>query len=67
MKFRIWNNFFAEMRNDETTYCNVVEAYVSGVYEQLLLKSPKIIKAACIDKGDAYCEWQMTPSAIGVK
>lgn len=67
LKFRIWNNFFAEMRNDETTYCNVVEAYVSGVYEQLLLNSPKIIKTACIDKGDAYCEWYVTPSTSGVK
>jgi predicted hydrocarbon binding protein len=67
LKFRIWNNFFAEMRNDETTYCNVVEAYVSGVYQELLLKSPKIVKTACIDKGDAYCEWYMTPSSSGVK
>lgn len=55
-RFRIWNNFFAEMRNDDATYCNVVEAYVSGVYEQLLQKTPKITKTACIDKGDAYCE-----------
>ena len=67
LKFRIWNNFFAEMRNEENTYCNVVEAYVSGVYEQLLLRTPKIIKTACTDKGDAYCEWYMTPSDSGVK
>ena len=66
LRFRIWNNFFAEMRNDEATYCNVVEAYVSGVYEQLLHKTPKIIKTACIDKGDAYCEWHMA-SASGEK
>ena|SRR3989339_292399 len=67
LKFRIWNNLFAEMRNEENTYCNVVEAYVSGVYEQLLLRTPKIIKTACTDKGDAYCEWYMTPSDSGVK
>lgn len=67
LRFRIWNNFFAEMRNDETTYCNVVEAYVSGVYEQLLHRTPKITKTACIDKGDAYCEWCITPSHRGEK
>lgn len=67
LKFRIWNNFFAEMRNDETTYCNVVEAYISGVYEQFLRITPKITKTACIDKGDPYCEWRITPSASGAK
>ena len=55
------------MRNDEKTYCILVEAYVGSVYEHLLHKTPKIIKTACIDKGDAYCEWLITPADSGEK
>jgi predicted hydrocarbon binding protein len=65
LKFRIWNNLFAEMRNDEKTYCNLVEAYVGSLYKQLMCETPKILKTACIDKGDAYCEWEITPDDGG--
>jgi predicted hydrocarbon binding protein len=65
LKFRIWNNFFAEMRHEQGTYCNCVEAYVNGAYEQLMHKTPETIKTRCIGKGDAYCEWQMKPTSSG--
>lgn len=63
LKFRIWNNIFAEMSNDGSTYCNCVEAYVDGVYEQLLHITPKIKKTKCIGKNDPYCEWHMKPES----
>ena len=59
LTFRVWNNFFAEMRNEESTYCNCVEAFVSGMYKRITLKTPEIKKIKCIGKGDAYCEWHM--------
>jgi len=60
VKFRIWNNFFAEIRNEESTYCNCVEGFVSGMYEQIMRKPPKVQKTKCVEKGDPYCEWHMT-------
>ena len=63
LKFRIWNNFFAELRSGEVTYCYCVEAYVDGIYEQLLHKTPKIKKTKCIGKNDPYCEWHMKPES----
>jgi predicted hydrocarbon binding protein len=65
LRFRIWNNFFAEMRNEEGTYCNCVEAYVNGAYEQLMRKTPEITKTKCIGKGDAFCEWHVKPASSG--
>jgi len=62
LQFRIWNNFFAEMRNeDSTTYCNVVGAFVSGMYKQITSKKPEIKETKCSGKGDAYCEWHIKP------
>ena len=61
VNFRIWNNFFAEIRNEEETYCNCIEGFVSGMYEQIMRKTPKVKKTNCIAKGDPYCEWQMSP------
>jgi predicted hydrocarbon binding protein len=61
IKFRIWNNFFAEIRNEELTYCNCVEAFVSGMYKRITLKTPDIKKTRCIGNGDPYCEWHLTP------
>jgi predicted hydrocarbon binding protein len=61
LTFRIWNNFFAEMHNEEPTYCNCVEAFVSGMYERIIFKTPKIKKTRCIGKGDPYCEWHLAP------
>jgi predicted hydrocarbon binding protein len=57
VQVRIWNNLFAEMYHDDATYCNCVEAYVSGVYEQFTGKTPKARKTRCIGKNDPYCEW----------
>ena len=59
VKFRIWNNFFAEIRCEESTYCNCIEGFVSGMYEQIMLKTPKIKETKCVGKGDPYCEWEM--------
>jgi predicted hydrocarbon binding protein len=59
VKFRIWNNFFAEISNDEATYCNCVEGFVSGMYEQIMHKTPKVKKTKCVANGDPYCEWHM--------
>jgi len=61
VKFRIWNNFFAELaRCEESMYCNCVEGFVSGIYEQIIRETPNIKKTKCATKGDPYCEWQMT-------
>jgi predicted hydrocarbon binding protein len=59
--FRIWNNFFAEIGNGESTYCNCIASFVSGMYEQIMSITPKIKETKCAAKEDPYCEWQMTP------
>jgi len=62
LTFRIWNNFFAEMRNeDETTYCNIVAAFASGAYKHVMGKKPDIKETKCIGKGAPYCEWHINP------
>ena len=61
VKIRIWDNFFAEIRNEEETYCNCIEGFVAGMYKQFLSKTPNIQKTKCIAKGDAYCEWHVAP------
>jgi predicted hydrocarbon binding protein len=60
VKFRIWNNFFAELCDEEPSCCNCVEGFVSGIYEQIIHKAPNIQQTKCVEKGDPYCEWQMT-------
>jgi predicted hydrocarbon binding protein len=60
VKFRILNNFFAELCGEESACCNCVEGFVSGIYEQIIGKTPNIQKTRCIENGDSYCEWQMT-------
>jgi predicted hydrocarbon binding protein len=59
-KFRIWNNFFSELCGNELAYCSCVEGFVSGIYEQIIGNTPNIKKTKCVEKGDLYCEWQMT-------
>jgi predicted hydrocarbon binding protein len=61
VKFRIWNNFFAEIQHDGLTYCYCVEGFAAGMYEQIMHKSPKIEKTKCVGNGDPYCEWQIAP------
>jgi len=60
VKFRIWNNFFAEIESEEATYCSCIEGFVSGMYKQIIGKTPKIRKTKCVADGDPYCEWHMT-------
>ena len=60
IKFRIWNNFFAEICGEESACCSCVEGFVSGIYGQVMGKTPNIKQTKCATKGDAYCEWQMT-------
>jgi len=60
LRFRIWDNFFAEIHNGQPTYCNCVEAFVGGVYKQLLHKIPKAKETKCIARNDPYCEWHFT-------
>jgi len=65
LTFRIMNNFFAEMTYNEETYCYCVEAYVTGLFEQLIGRSPAIQKTKCSGKGDSYCEWHLSlPSPV---
>ena len=59
--FRIWNNIFAEIFQDDSTYCYGVEAYVSGIFEQLIGVAPQAQKTKCLGKGDMYCEWHLKP------
>jgi predicted hydrocarbon binding protein len=61
VKFRIRNNFFAEIQCDGSTYCYCVEGFVAGMYEQIIRRSPQIEKTKCVGNGDPYCEWQISP------
>ena len=61
LTFRVWNNFFAEIHNEESTYCNCVAAFASGIYKQITLKTPEIKETKCSEKGDPYCEWHIKP------
>lgn len=63
--FRIWNNLFAEMCHDDETYCFCVEAYVSGLIEQLTGKTPAVRQTKCMGKGDPYCEWYLSLPSFG--
>jgi predicted hydrocarbon binding protein len=67
LQFRIWNNIFAEMYYDDSTYCFGVEAYVGGLIEQLIGVAPVIHKTKCLGKGDPYCEWRLTIPQSGEK
>ncbi len=60
--FRIWNNLFAEMHNEESTYCNGVAAFASGMYKRITQKTPEITETKCSGKGDPYCEWHVKPA-----
>jgi predicted hydrocarbon binding protein len=57
MQFRIWNDLVAEMIHDGSTRRNLVEAYVSGFYEQLTGVTLETRKTKCVGKNDPYCEW----------
>jgi len=60
VKFRIWNNFFAELCCEESACCSCVEGFVSGIYGRIIGKTPNIKQTKCATKGDLYCEWQMS-------
>jgi predicted hydrocarbon binding protein len=60
LKFRIWNNFFAEFcGGEESACCSCVEGFVSGLYEQIMGKTPIIKRTNCVVNGDPCCKWQM--------
>jgi len=59
--FRVRNNFFAEIRDGESTYCSYVGGLVSGIYEALLHLTPSVKEVKCIGNGDPYCEFQLAP------
>lgn len=63
MRVRVWNNIFAEMRYEESTYCDYIAGLFSGVYEGLLHISPKVKELKCIGHGDLYCEFLLTLKA----
>jgi predicted hydrocarbon binding protein len=60
VKFRIWNNFFAELCGEESACCSCVEGFVSGIYGRIIGKTPKIKQTKCATKGDLCCEWHMS-------
>jgi hypothetical protein len=57
---RVWNNIFAEMRYEESTYCDYIAGLLSGIYEKLLHASPRVKETKCIGRGDPYCEFHLT-------
>jgi predicted hydrocarbon binding protein len=64
-QFRILNNLFAEIFHNDSTYCSCMEAYISGVYEQLIGDIKEIRKTKHIGKNDAYCEWRFSLPSTG--
>jgi predicted hydrocarbon binding protein len=60
MTIRVWNNFFAEIRNEKSTYCSYMAGLMSGLYEELLRVTPNVREVKCIGKGDPYCEFHLT-------
>ncbi len=60
VKFRIYNNFFAEITHGEDTYCNGVAAFATGMYKALLHTTPTVKEVKCKGKNDPYCEWHIT-------
>jgi predicted hydrocarbon binding protein len=61
MRFRVWNNLFAEMRYKESTYCCYVGGLFSGLYEGVFHRVPTVREVKCIGNGDPYCEFLLTP------
>jgi len=63
IRFRVWNNFFAEIRDGKSTYCSYIAGLVSGLYEGLLHETPSVKEVKCIGKGERYCEFLLTRKA----
>lgn len=63
MRFRVWNNIFAEMQYNESTYCCYVAGLASGLYEGVFHTAPTVKEVKCIGNGDPYCEFLLTPKA----
>lgn len=59
--FRVWNSLFAEMRHEKSPYCSYLAGLLSGIYEGLLHKTPKVKEMKCIGDGAPYCEFLLTP------
>ncbi len=62
VKFRIYNNFFAEITHNGSTYCSGVAGFATGMYKAFLHTTPIVKETKCIGKNDPYCEWHMTTS-----
>jgi predicted hydrocarbon binding protein len=60
MRFRVWNNLFAEMQYDESTYCCYVAGLASSVYQGIFHTAPMVKEVKCIGNGDPYCEFLLT-------
>jgi predicted hydrocarbon binding protein len=63
IRLRVRNNIFAEIRDEESTYCSYIAGLVSGIYEGLLHKVPRVKEVRCIGKGDPYCEFLLARKA----
>ena len=63
MRLQVWNNIFAGIRDQESTYCSYIAGLFSGIYEGLLHISPKVKEVKCIGRGDPYCEFLLTLKA----
>ena len=53
-------NFFAELTRNDETYCYCVEAYVEGLFEQLIGKAPNVEESSCLGKSGPYCEYRVS-------
>ena len=60
VKFRIHNNFFAEITHGSSTYCHGIDAFVTGMYKAFFHIIPTVKEVKCIGKKDPYCEWHIT-------
>lgn len=60
VRLRVWNNPFAEMRHEKSTYCSYVAGLVSDLYEGVFHTTPMVKETKCIGNGDPYCEFLLT-------
>ena len=59
LRFRVWNNFFAEIGDGKSTYCGYIGGLFSGICKKIHKKVPSIKEVKCIANGDLYCEFHL--------
>ena len=59
LRFRVWNNFFAEIGDGESNYCSYIGGLFSGICKHLHKKAPSVEEVKCIANGDPYCEFHL--------